>query len=50
MFWLTFVVNEALSITGAFVASIGIKPGLKAALENFIISGEGVVAAINAGV
>ena len=48
-FWLTFIIQEAIGVAEAFVAISSIKPGLKAALENLIVAGNGVIAAIQAG-
>lgn len=48
-FWLSFIITEAVGVAAAFVQSSSIKPGLKAALENLIVSGNNVVAAIQSG-
>lgn len=48
-FWLTFVIQEAIGVAEAFVAISGIKPGLKAALENLISAGQATILAIQAG-
>lgn len=48
-FWLTFIIQEAIGVAEAFVAISSIKPGLKAALENLIVAGNGVITAIQAG-
>lgn len=48
-FWLTFVIQEAIGVAQAFVAISTIKPGLKAALENLITSGNAVIIAIQSG-
>ena len=48
-FWLTFIIQEAIGVAEAFVAISSIKPGLKAALENLIAAGNGVITAIQAG-
>lgn len=48
-FWLNFIVLEAVGVASAFVQVANIRPGLKAALENLIAAGNGVVAAIQSG-
>lgn len=48
-FWLSFIVTEAVGVAQAFVMISSIKPGLKAALEQLIASGQAVVAAIQSG-
>ena len=48
-FWLSFIVTEAISVAEAFVQISSMRPGLKAALENLILAGQAVVAAIQSG-
>lgn len=48
-FWISFIITEAVGVASAFVAISNLKPGLKAALEAFILSGNNVVAAIQSG-
>ena len=48
-FWLSFAIQEAITVAQVFVQMSGIKPGLKAALENLITAGQSVVAAIQSG-
>lgn len=48
-FWLSFIITEAVGVAQAFVMVSNIKPGLKAALEQLIVAGNGVVAAIQSG-
>jgi hypothetical protein len=42
-FWITFIVTEAVGVAEAFVASSGLKPNVKAALEAFIAAGSNLV-------
>ncbi len=48
-FWLSFIINEAVGVAAAFVQTSNIKPGLKLALENLILSGQQVTTAIQSG-
>jgi hypothetical protein len=48
-FWLSFIITEAVGVASAFVSISNIKPGLKAALENLITAGQGVITAIQDG-
>jgi len=48
-FWLNFVIDEATAVAAAYVNSSTIKPGIKTALENFILAGQALTAAIQAG-
>lgn len=48
-FWLTFAVQEAVTVAQAFIEQSSIKPGLKAALENLIAAGQAVIATIQTG-
>jgi hypothetical protein len=45
-FWITFIVNEALSVVAAFIASGKMKPDQKAAAEKLIVAGEAFVATL----
>ena len=48
-FWLSFIITEAVGVAEAFVQISSLRPGLKAALENLILAGQAVVAAIQSG-
>jgi hypothetical protein len=48
-FWLSFAIQEAVTMAQVFVQMSGIKPGLKAALENMIAAGQAVATAIQSG-
>lgn len=48
-FWLSFIVTEAVGVASAFISISNIKPGLKAALENLVLAGNAVIAAIQSG-
>lgn len=48
-FWLSFIVQEAIGVAAAYVQTANIKPGLKSALEQMILAGQGVAAAIQSG-
>jgi hypothetical protein len=46
-FWLSFLINEAISISTTFVASSGLNAELKTALEGFIKAGQGVLISLH---
>ncbi len=48
-FWLSFVVAEAVTVAGAFVNLSSLPPGVKAALESFMLAGQNLAAALQAG-
>ena len=49
VFLVQLFVTEAVGIAQAFIGISNIKPGLKAALENLIVAGQAVIAAIQTG-
>ena len=42
-FWITFAISEALTVVGLFINNSSLTPAQKAALENFITSGQGLL-------
>lgn len=46
-FCITFAINEAITVAQEFVAASKLTDPVKTAVENFIIAGEGVLAALH---
>lgn len=46
-FWITFAINEAITVAQAFVAGSKLADPLKVAVENFITSGQAVLSALH---
>lgn len=45
-FWLTFVINEALSVLGAYIASTNLTPAQKGAAEKLLADGTAFLATL----
>lgn len=46
-FWITFAINEAITVAQGFVAASKLTDPVKAAVENFITSGQAVLTALH---